>query len=362
MRFTSIAVAGCATALLCGFLAPAAAAQGAPAETRGVTVAEEKASRAETLAYWTPERTKEALENPAPLRRQKAERTEPGRKSVAGEGVSASADAVLGKAARQAGYAEQQQSGIMHAAAEEISVSQPVPYSTSYPNTMAGKLLYTAADGSNHSCTAAAIVSATKNAVWTAGHCIHAGDGSGDAGFHHNIKFLPGYKQGQKPWGEWTVDRKIVPTGWADGGDTLQSDLGALVLAPHPTYGNFQDAIGALGYRFSSTTDYPDALNYGYPGEGYNRTDLDAEQMMYCRGNVEDNNPWLFIDDRMKMDCDMGGGASGGPVFIGSDQYNPQIVGANSHTIGETVRENDDLLSSLHADNAVDVINTVNGV
>ncbi|MEV6424759.1 hypothetical protein [Streptomyces sp. NPDC051662] len=101
----------------------------------------------------------------------------------------------------------------------------------------------------------------------------------------------------------------------------------------------------------------------GFPAEGYNRTDLDGEYMYFCYGNAEDNANFNPLDNRIEMDCDMGRGASGGPLVIASEASGIQIVGANSHYLGDTTtgeRANDDLLSSEHGVRAVNVINAVN--
>jgi hypothetical protein len=140
--------------------------------------------------------------------------------------------------------------------------------------------------------------------------------------------------------------------------------MAAIVLKPDATYGNLQDKVGGLGYRFGNQTDYSNVFSYGYPGDGYHRTDMTGERMMYCFGNTEDAVPYWPIDNRLRMHCDMGHGASGGPMFIGAMNYNPQIIGANSHfesdaTTGQRI--DDSLFSSLHDANAVAVINNANG-
>lgn len=361
--------AACTAVLLAGLVAPASAA--VPAATpSGVGVDIETKSPEEVLAYWTPERMKRALAAPerlpsVPAGNGKSERAFAGTSAAEAEHVTASADAVQPAAGAASSTLSTVSSTVsaQAAAAADIAVAQDVPASTSIPNVVVGKLFYTEPDGSAGACSASVIVSDTANTVWTAAHCVHLGDGSGDAGWFSNFQFIPGYKDGQEPWGVWVADREYAPTEWLEEGDSEESDMAAVVLSPSDTYGNIQDNIGALGYQFGSVTDYDEAFTVGYPGEGYNRTDMDGEQMMYCFGNTEDASSLNPLDDRLKMDCDMGKGASGGPMFIGALSSNPQIVGANSHYESDATtdeRLDDDLFSSTHDANAVAVINAVN--
>ncbi|MER5184440.1 hypothetical protein ABT009_40025 [Streptomyces sp. NPDC002896] len=250
------------------------------------------------------------------------------------------------------------------AAADDIAVSQRVPITTTYPMNIVGKLFAYDAEGNEElKCSASVIVSDTASTIWTAAHCVHRGDGSGSAGFYEQLMFIPAYKDGESPWGLWAATTKYAPTAYTEDTDNLESDFAAVELAPDPTYGKIQDAMGAFGYSFGSGSDYSDVTTAGYPGEGYNRTDLDGEYMMYCYGNAEDYANLNPLDDRIKMDCDMGKGASGGPMVIASDESGLQIIGANSHYIGDAStgeRANDDLLSSEHGVRAANVIAAVN--
>ncbi|MEU6877278.1 hypothetical protein [Streptomyces sp. NPDC046712] len=381
------AVAACSAALLGGLLTPSATAQDGAAKPPAPTNSRvdkhvSTQSVKEIKAYWTPERTREALANPEPMlkagpKREKADRLPATPSGANLAAVTAVADAarpatspqISPVAATSSTTSTAETSSTASAAATEVAVAQDVPYSTSIPNVVVGKLFFTKPDGTNGTCTASVIVSNNKNTLWTAGHCVHLGTGGGGTNWFTNIEFVPGYKgdgtaEGQRPWGTWYYDHLYAPNDWTAYRDYQEGDMAAVVLKPDSLYGNIQDAIGALGYQFGNVTDYDDVFSVGYPGEGYHRTDMDAERMMYCRGNTEDADPWWPTDDRLKIDCDMGKGASGGPMFIGLLAYNPQIIGSNSHvhedaTTGERVT--DDLFSATHDANAVGVINTVNG-
>ncbi|MFE3140734.1 trypsin-like serine peptidase [Streptomyces scopuliridis] len=347
-----------------GVTAPAAAhgEQDATASPAAAAVATAKKTAKDLDAYWTPQRMKAAEEIPAPAAlsgTRSGERT--AARQLSATGISASADAVVPKGATPRPL------GSVGTQAADISVSQRWPGpTTSWPLNVVGKLFATLPDGRDGQCSASVIVSNTGSALWTAAHCVHEGKNN-ENGFFSNVTFAPAYHGGQTPWGKWEADKLIVPTSWADGDfdRQLDADMGSVVLKPLAPYGKIQDAMGAYGYQFSFNTDYSDVLTFGYPSEGYQRPDsdfYDAEYLMYCYGNTEDAFPGFPLDNRLKMDCDMGRGSSGGPFLTGNLE-DIKIVGANSHTNGAgTDRQNDDLFSSEHANHAIGVINAVNAL
>lgn len=84
---------------------------------------------------------------------------------------------------------------------------------------------------------------------------------------------------------------------------------------------------------------------------------------MYCSGSTVDAANWNPLDNRLRMNCDMGGGASGGPMAIGVGTSNVQIIGANSHHNVDSAGNwaDNHLFSSEHSDHAAAVIDLVNG-
>ncbi|MFE4536576.1 trypsin-like serine peptidase [Streptomyces scopuliridis] len=356
-----------AAALCAGALAPTAAAQDTAARELGVAVSQETSTRAERLAFWTPERMREAIDNPltgpesAPG--SVASPTRPtGTPGEAEQKVVASAPATAPASAPPSTSGSTPPS-VAGAAAADIAISQRVPLTTTYPMNLVGKLFsYDDQGNEAGTCSASVITTQTKSTIWTAAHCVHRGDKSGDAGFYKDLMFIPAYSNGASPWGIWMATTKYAPVGYTEESDNLESDFAAVELAPEPDYGKIQDAMGAFGYSFGSA-DHADAVTAGYPGEGYQRTDLDGEYMMACYGNAEDYANFNPFDNRIKMDCDMGKGASGGPMLIASEASGIQIIGANSHYLADSStkeRINDDLLSSEHGVRAANVIDAVN--
>ncbi|MFV2103964.1 trypsin-like serine peptidase [Micromonospora sp. LOL_024] len=212
-------------------------------------------------------------------------------------------------------------------------------------------------------CGATSIASTHGNAVWTAAHCLHSGSG-GNAGWFSNHIFIPGYTAGMDPYGWWFGVSLIAPNSFINGGD-IHNDMGALIVVPESGTNNLQTAVGSWGYRFDGSTSFTNARSYGYPANGYNRPNSDfndGEYMMYCEGSILDASPLNPLDNRVKMDCDMGQGSSGGPMAIGVGSTDIRIIGSNSH---RDVDNNGNLInnwlySSNHGGTAASIINAVN--
>ena len=117
--------------------------------------------------------------------------------------------------------------------------------------------------GGNHFCTASVVSSPGKDLLITAAHCIHGGKGSG---YRSDIVFIPGYRDGQEPFGVWTPARLIVAPQWADASDP-DFDVGFVVLQPNDGR-NIEQVLGAsrlmtdTGYRYLvHVTGYPDSAD-----------------------------------------------------------------------------------------------------
>jgi len=93
----------------------------------------------------------------------------------------------------------------------------------------------------NHFCTASVVASPDKDLLITAAHCINGGQGS--SGYSSDIVFIPGYRDGQEPYGVWTVARLLVAPQWAKFSDP-NYDIGFVVLEPHDG-NNIENILGA---------------------------------------------------------------------------------------------------------------------
>ncbi|MFJ4794285.1 trypsin-like serine peptidase [Kitasatospora purpeofusca] len=327
----------------------------------GVTALESSQSTDSLAAFWTSERLRQAAENPLPVPAVAAEPKKNSHRKMQRNhgkpqaGVSVEADSVA-PGRRSATTASPLATGATVATLSRSDLASPLGWQVN----ITGRLFFSVGDGYS-SCSAAAIVSNNKNSIWTAGHCLHGGK---DGSFYSNFVFAPGYDE-TAPWGFWPLRSIIVSSDWADSGDLTSGDIGGgIVRTPQPEYGDLQDWIGAYGYRFNGDADVDDVTSLGYPADGYNRTGTelhDGTKPMYCQGNAVDAGNWNPFDNRLKLACDMGHGASGGPMVINFGQ-NSQIVGTNSHRLAD---ENDNwvenyLYSSNHGGNAAGVINWLN--
>lgn len=96
-----------------------------------------------------------------------------------------------------------------------------------------------------HDCSASVVASPSRDLVLTAAHCI-SGTGAG-------VLFVPGYLDGQQPYGVWTVTGAYVDPSWIAGGDT-QHDFAILRVAPQVRGGHvvrLQSVTGANVLSFA---------------------------------------------------------------------------------------------------------------
>ena len=113
--------------------------------------------------------------------------------------------------------------------------------------------------GSDHFCTASVVASPGRDLLITAAHCINSGKGGS---YRQDIVFIPDYRDGQAPFGIWTVKRLLVAPQWISGSDP-SLDVGFVTLKPHDGQ-NIQDVLGAnqlgsdSGYQYLvRVTGYP---------------------------------------------------------------------------------------------------------
>lgn len=89
--------------------------------------------------------------------------------------------------------------------------------------------LFPHGSGSPHTCTGSVVREPSRSVVLTAAHCV-SGDGRG-------LRFVPGYRDGTAPYGEWTVTAVYADPRWTASQDP-HHDYAFLVVAPRA------DALG----------------------------------------------------------------------------------------------------------------------
>jgi hypothetical protein len=154
----------------------------------------------------------------------------------------------------------------------------------------------------DYACTGTAVVSRNRDTVVTAGHCVSAGPGP----YARNWIFVPGYRDGSRPFGTWSARRLLAPASWLRTGST-PDDIGFaevnLRAGRHLT-----DVVGAMRIAFDQPArGYVWAFGYpvGPPSLG--------RRVLYCRGTVR-RDP--YGTTARGLGCSMGGGSSGGPWLV----------------------------------------------
>jgi V8-like Glu-specific endopeptidase len=149
-----------------------------------------------------------------------------------------------------------------------------------------------AADGA-HFCTASVVDSPVGDLAITAAHCVTGNDPP--------AVFVPGYHDGQAPYGTWLVTRVFTDAAWSASADP-DDDVAFLQLAPNPDGVNIQSVTGAE--RLGTGSSHPAIVRViGYPS--------DADEPVWCVNWTHEFSP-----TQLEFDC--GGypdGTSGGPFL-----------------------------------------------
>lgn len=165
------------------------------------------------------------------------------------------------------------------------------------PLTAHGKVFFTD-NGVNYVCSGTALAG---DIVWTAGHCVNEGPG----GFYTNFLFVPAYRDGAAPYGQFPASTLLTTSGWRLNGQ-YGVDVGAAIPAKNAAQQTLSQAVEERVLSFNSTRSQSYSL-YGYPAA----RPFNGQRMRVC------NTAWSRDDtsanpDTMGVPCDMTGGSSGG--------------------------------------------------
>ena len=209
---------------------------------------------------------------------------------------------------------------------------------TTYPFRTVGKVFFKQF-GVSYVCSASVIGS---KGIVTAGHCVHAGNNS-STGWSTNFVFVPAYRDGAAPYGQWPVATLRTFTDWyANGGaGDFDHDWGAgrtTYLRNGRTLGQ---TVGYLGYAYNFSRNQH-WWEVGYP----QAAPFNGMRMHACNASYAYNSPWYSGGPApMTVGCDMTGGCSGGP-WIKNFATGNYVNGINSHRTTSRPKE----LSSPYAD------------
>lgn len=188
-----------------------------------------------------------------------------------------------------------------------------------------GKIFFTLG-GADYVCSGNAVTSANKSTVATAGHC--ANEGPGD--WATNWVFVPAYEDGAAPLGKWTAEELYAPTEWTSQGDITYDT--AFAVVSDQSGQSLTDATGASGVSFNEAEGLSYS-SYGYPAAA----PFDGESLETCNGTATADP--TGETQSQGISCDMTGGSSGGPWFIGSGSsgYQNSVNSFGYNNIADTM-------------------------
>lgn len=159
--------------------------------------------------------------------------------------------------------------------------------------------------GRTASCSGNAVTSANKSTVMTAGHCVKL-----EGAWHTNWVFVPGYNNGNRPYGTWTAKQTLSTPQWTASED-INFDIGAAVVNQLDGQ-SLTDVVGSQGIAFNQPRG-EQVYDFGFPAAApYN-----GESLIYCSGVTIDD---FLLSSDIGLACDMTGGSSGGPWFRTFDE------------------------------------------
>jgi hypothetical protein len=216
----------------------------------------------------------------------------------------------------------------------------PYPYSRieivntqDFPNSTHGKVFFTdPSDGFDYVCSGTIVSTVNPDdpegdpgngsVVWTAGRCVHI------ERWHTNWIFVPAYRNGDAPFGEWPAIHLTAPAAWVDRGN-LRQDLGAAVIDTDASGRTISSIAGGRGIAFGA------ARSSFYQSFGYPTVDNDGKIPEFTGGREFVCQSAFAVSDAvpgkgpatMGIGCDMTGGSSGGGWIL----ENKYVASVNSY-------------------------------
>jgi len=244
-----------------------------------------------TADYWTSERMRNAV--PGDVLAAKAV-ARAGKSSKSGAAPLEGAAPSTVEAAAQTQQAKTQSPTIQTKANASES---PVPH--------IGKVFFTLG-GTNYVCSGNSVSSGNRSTVATAGHCVNEGPGA----FATKFTFVPAYLNGAAPYGKWTAKALYTTAQWSSAGDMTYDTGFAVMSTLNGRY--LSDVVGGSGVQFNAARGLS-YKSFGYPAAA----PFNGESLKSCSGTAT-NDPYNPQFNTQGIPCNMTGGSSGGPWFIGT--------------------------------------------
>lgn len=187
-----------------------------------------------------------------------------------------------------------------------------------------GRVFFTF-NGRTASCSGNAVTSQNGSTVLTAGHCVKY-----QGTWHTDWVFVPGYNNGQAPYGKWTAAKTLSTPQWVASED-INYDVGAAVVNPLGGQ-KLTQVVGAQGVQFNG--GYNKAMYaFGFPAA----SPYDGSKLIYCSGNT--SKDFLLSNDH-SLGCNMTGGSSGGPWFVSFNEATGTGLQTSVNSFGYTFLPN----------------------
>lgn len=192
--------------------------------------------------------------------------------------------------------------------------AQPLTRERERPYSAHGRLFFEK-EGIEYSCSGTVVRSRNHNLIMTAGHCVYD---LGTASFNDRIVFVPAYRDGQAPFGQFPARARYTTSGWVSGGGPGY-DIGAITV-DEPV----QELVGGRRIDFEFEPRARPRLEiFGYPmhpSPPYNGQLPIVCDAFLVRGIDTGTPPSLAASP-----CDMQQGSSGGG-WINSAGYLVSVV------------------------------------
>lgn len=171
------------------------------------------------------------------------------------------------------------------------------------PFSAHGRIFFQKVGSSNYySCSGTVVRSRKRNLIFTAGHCVYDLE---TAAFTESVIFVPAYRDGQAPFGQFPATFSLTTSGWI-GGSGTGHDIGAITVE-EPV----QDLVGGrpVDFEFSPGSSARFSI-FGYPA--FPTPTYDGESPIVCQAAYV---PGIQTGSRPSFaasPCDMQQGSSGG--------------------------------------------------
>jgi hypothetical protein len=210
--------------------------------------------------------------------------------------------------------------------------------SSRYPKRTNGKVFFTIppghGDSGDYECSGTAVRSHNRSLVWTAGHCGFAYpedppplDALDCDCFVKKFEFVPAYRNGAKPYGEWPAAHLATTHQWKSSGDSAFDFTAATVGRRHGK--RLEDVIGARRIAFGQPRKVQYNA-YGYPAY----PPFDGEHLYRCTSGYQGEDGSEGPPHPIRITCDMNQGSSGGGWVIKRpyrDRFRHYVVSVTSY-------------------------------